>query len=103
MRGITGTVVLLLTVGYLASTIDLPLTWSDTSEVQVRLADGWRRTADGWEWHEVWNRSRTTEAVEPKAWRIHPVNIAMLQILISIFALCLAERRSDTVRQLHAC
>lgn len=91
MRGISGTLVILFIVGYLASTVELPQAWSNASSTEIQMTDGWRRTANGWEWDEVWKRPRTAFEQPPIAWRIHPFVIAALQVLISLFALVSAE------------
>ena len=102
MRGITGTLVLLITVGYLASTVELPRAWSDLSPTQAKMADGWRRTTAGWEWHDGWERPIAALTQQPAAWRIHPFTIAALQVLTSLFALLCADLRIDQVRQPRA-
>jgi hypothetical protein len=62
-----------------------------------RVADGWRRTVNGWEQRSEWSW------VEPDrlsplgriAAAVHPLNIAVLQALLSIGALLLMS--SDPV------
>ena len=72
MRGISGTLVILFITGYVASTVELPRAWSNAASAKVEVADGWRRTATGWEWDEVWLRPQASFEQPPLAWRIHP-------------------------------
>lgn len=94
LRGITGTLALLLVVGYAASTVELPRAWSDASPAVQKPADGWRRTANGWERQRSWRQSSETAFEPPAAWRIHPFTVAALQLLISLFALVSCETPS---------
>ena len=96
VRGITGTLVILFLAGYFASTVELPRAWSSATPEHTHAMDGWRRTADGWEWHREWQRPQATLDPPPRAWRIHPFSIASLQVLISLFALVWADRKRVT-------
>lgn len=91
MRGIAGTIVVVLVVGYLASTIELPQAWSSAGSNEVTLMDGWRRTANGWEFREAWEQPSGALQITPLAWRIHPFLLAALQVLVSLFALVWAD------------
>lgn len=101
VRGITGTLVILLVAGYLASTVELPRAWSSASTANAQAMDGWRRTANGWEWQRVWKRPQPRLDPPPVAWRIHPFSIAALQVLVSLFALVWADK-SHTATPRHA-
>ncbi len=94
MRGITGTLMILFVAGYGASTAELPRAWSKAVSPQVQVSDGWRRTADGWQRREVWERPVTAYQPAPLAWSIHPLTVAALQVLVSLFALVAAEQRT---------
>lgn len=87
MRGISGTLVILFITGYVASTVELPRAWSNAASAKVEVADGWRRTAAGWEWDQVWLRPEASFERSPLAWHIHPFTVAALQVLVSLFAL----------------
>ena len=103
MRGITGTLVVLLAVGYFASSAE----WSasrSTGTGTVLMPDGWRRTAQGWEQVADW-RMPVSPPREPFACRIRPWTIAALQLLVSLLALlltCPADRKMQGVKPRHA-
>jgi hypothetical protein len=93
VRGITGTIALVLLVGYLAATVELPNAWSHGGpEKRVDLSDGWRRTTGGWEWREAWVRPPRTLDPPPAAWRLHPAILAAAQLLVSLLALVWTDR-----------
>ena len=98
MRGITGTLVILLAAGYLASIVELPKAWSGASPSAIqepaKKHDPWRRTTAGWERTTRWEMSGGSQ--KPlAAWRVHPLAIASLQVLISLFALLLTEPTAE--------
>jgi hypothetical protein len=93
VRGITGTLAILFIAGYFATTLELPKAWSQSSPSETRVTDGWRRTASGWQWHEAWKHPRAALDPPPVAWRIHPLLVASLQVLVSLFALVWADPR----------
>lgn len=87
MRGITGTLVVLLAIGYIASNVK----WSTAPHANAepeRLQDGWRRTAQGWEQRASWVAREPAERV-PCA--VRPWTVAALQVLLSLLALLLAR------------
>jgi hypothetical protein len=82
---------------YLASVVELPQAWSNATEAKpVSVSDGWRRTVDGWEKRDQWRYPAGTPDVPPVAWRIHPALVAILQVLVSLFALISGQRSSTT-------
>lgn len=103
VRGITGTLLVLLAVGYFASSAE----WSTSHGAgagTVRLEDGWRRTAQGWEQRSDWMAPASMQP-EPFTRYIHPWTIAALQVLVSLLALqvaCPAGRKTQRVRPRHA-
>ena len=102
MRGITGTLLVLLAVCYFASSAE----WSTSHGAgagTVRLEDGWRRTAQGWEQRSDWMAPASMQP-EPFTRYIHPWTIAALQLLVAMLALRLARpaaRRIARVRPRH--
>ena len=98
MRGISGTLVILFMAGYVASTVELPRAWSNATSAQVDVADGWRRTAAGWEWDQVWLRPETSFEQPPLAWHIHPFTVAALQVLVSLFALVWTDQATSEAK-----
>jgi hypothetical protein len=103
VRGITGTLVVLLAVGYFASSVE----WSAsqcTETGTVLMPDGWRRTAQGWEQLSDWMMP-VSPPREPFACRIRPWTIAALQLLVSLLALlltCPDGRKLQDVKRRHA-
>lgn len=103
MRGITGTLVVLLAVGYFASSVE----WSTSHSAgagTTLLPDGWRRTAQGWEQRSDW-MWRVSMQREPLARRIRPWKIAALQLLVSLLAFqlaCPTGRKTPRVKPRHA-
>jgi len=90
LRGIIGTLVALGLCGYLAYRVDAPRAWSGTSRDAAMRDDGWRRTADGWELRDSWDPQSSGH--QPVAARIHPLTLATLQLLVSLFVLVLGTR-----------
>jgi hypothetical protein len=74
-------------MGYLASTVELPRAWSSAAAETTDVADGWRRTAEGWQWRQAWVRPPESGTVAPLAWRLHPATLAALQLLLCLLAL----------------
>lgn len=103
MRGITGTLVVLLAVGYFASSVE----WSTSHSAgagTTLLQDGWRRTARGWEKRSDWMLCVSMQR-EPLARRVRPWTIAALQLLVSLLAFQLARptgRKTRRVKPQHA-
>ena len=91
MRAVAGTIVVVLVLGYLASAVELPQAWSNAGASNITLMDGWRRTANGWEFREAWEQPSGALKHTPIAWQIHPSLLATLQVLISLFALVCAD------------
>lgn len=87
MRGVAGTLVALCVIGYLASTVGQPHLPQSTAS-----GDSWRRTAQGWEDIRQWRQQDATSAaaMARAARNVHPLTIAALQVLVSLFALLLA-------------
>jgi hypothetical protein len=90
VRGITATIAVLFGIGFLASIIELPCSRSIASPQPVEERDEWRRTQSGWERQNNWGWTSKHTIPEPRAWRVHPITIASLQLLVSVFALLLA-------------
>jgi len=94
VRGITGTLVVLLAIGYIASSVK----WSTpphADEEPQRLQDGWRRTAQGWEQRASWV---AREPIKHVPCVVHPWTVAALQVLFSLLALLLARPAGDRKR-----
>jgi hypothetical protein len=100
MRGITGTLVVLLAVGYFASTVE----WSASRAAGAPTSlttDGWRRTAQGWEHQSQWATPLPT-AQQPIAWHMRPWTLAALQVIVSLLAfwiVCPGTRATQCVTQ----
>jgi len=92
VRGITGTLVTLCIVGYVAAVMETPQVWSNATTKPVNLSDGWRRTATGWEWNDDWVAPPQSQTDPPAVWRLHPATLAAGQILFSLLALIWADR-----------
>jgi hypothetical protein len=86
VRGISGTLAVLLAVGYVLSQAGLPAA-SSTGSVSVVHEDGWRRTAQGWEQISGWQSPAMEPATRPGRFSVHPATIAVLQLLVSLLVL----------------
>jgi hypothetical protein len=100
VRGITGTLAVLLAAGYFLSQAGLSAV-SSSAEVSPVQEDGWRRTAQGWEQVSGW-QSLARERSRPSPFFMHPATIAALQLLASLLVLRLdrsADRTQEHVRR----
>lgn len=100
MRGITGTLVVLLAVGYFASRAGIPAVSRSGSEFGERVAqeDGWRRTAQGWEQCLAWSSPVKETVFRPSSFLVHPTTIAVLQLLVLLVTLRLDRSTRGTIR-----
>jgi hypothetical protein len=86
VRGITGTLAVLLAVGYVLSQAGLPAV-SSSGSVSVVHEDGWRRTAQGWEQVSGWRLPAMEPVTRTGHFSVHPATIAVLQLLVSLLLL----------------
>jgi hypothetical protein len=105
VRGIAGTLMVLFAAGYWASIVELPDGFAAVNAHAPSQAEGWRRTAHGWEHATSWRRS---DAPSPAGgvWAVHPLAVATLQTLVALFALLLTDgargTRRDRIRRRRA-
>ena len=90
MRAMITTLVLLFAAGGLAANLELPSSGPSASAKRAHPDDGWRRTATGWEQRSKWNLPDEQRTWHAAAARIHPLTIALFQLLVSLLALSLA-------------
>ncbi len=102
MRSIIGTLVILFLIGYLAAHLEMPGARLHASTAEIVVKDEWRRTAAGWESVDTWRHSRLAPPGQSAASRIHPLVVAALQVLVSLFALLWADRNQSVPMQRRA-
>lgn len=99
MRGYVSTLVVLSLVGYFASTVHWPDARGDKITAAGDVNDQWRRTKDGWERRKNWMLAPPSFESVPIAWRIHPVLIALVQLLVALLALAWPEIKPSLFRR----
>ena len=65
-------------------------------QADAAAGDGdWRRTVNGWERKSNWEPVEQRRAAPRLPWRVHPLALALLQLLISLAALLAFSRPRD--------
>lgn len=83
---IIGAIVLLVLAGAVAATWESPFADTRFTVIPNERVAGWRRTVSGWEWSGSWHVQSVDQHC-PIAWRVHPLVLASLQVLLSLAAL----------------
>ena len=78
---------LLTVVFFLGCVLDFPGPDTGPTPITELAQDPWRRTVEGWELRTAWANTGNLLNARPWAAAIHPILVAILQVLLSLGSL----------------